>query len=160
MSTLIDELLESMEVSFRTGRSWHLSLLASVEGVSAAQAAWRPAPERNSIWKIVDHVSLWKEDMTNRLAGRPRRSASFDAGDWAAPPSPTEEHWRAALRRLVDAHAGLARELARHADADLSVPAPGYDRPLIADVRGVIAHDAYHAGQICYVRALQGISPR
>jgi uncharacterized damage-inducible protein DinB len=160
MKTLIEELLAAMEVSFRTGRSWHLSLLACVEGVSAAQAAWTPAHDRNSIWKIVEHVALWKEDMTNRLTGRLRRPASFDAGDWAAPPEPADEHWRAALRRLEEAHASMRQALARHDDEDLGVPAPGYDRPLIADVRGVIAHDSYHAGQICYVRALQGIPAR
>jgi len=160
VSALVDELLAAMETSFRAGRSWHLSLLASVDGVSADQAAWSPAHDRNSIWKIVEHVSLWKEDVTNRLAGRPRRPESVDAGDWAPPPAPTEERWRAALRRLADAHAALAQELRRHTDAGLRDPAPGYDRPLIADVRGVIAHDSYHAGQICYVRALQGIPAR
>jgi len=58
MSPLIDELLGAMEVSYRTGRRWHLSLLASVEGVSAEQAVWTPAQGRNSIWKIVDEASF------------------------------------------------------------------------------------------------------
>jgi uncharacterized damage-inducible protein DinB len=160
MSVVVDELLAALDASFRTEDRWYPSVLVSLEGVSAAQAAWTPAGGRNSIWKITEHVALWKEDMANRLRGGPRRPASFDAGDWTAPSEPTEERWRAVRRRLEEAHAAMRGALARHADADLGRPAPGYDRPLIEDVRGAIAHDSYHAGQIRYVRALQGIPGR
>jgi len=42
-------------------------------------------------------------------------------------------------------------------DGDLRAPGPGSSEPRLATVTGLIAHDSYHCGQICYLRALQGV---
>jgi uncharacterized damage-inducible protein DinB len=157
MGPVVERLLADMDAVFCED-GWHVSLLDAVEDLTAAQAAWTPAPQRNSIWKIVDHLSLWKEDVARRIAGQPRRPAGWDEEhDWQEVPDATAAAWQASLRRLRDAHARLRGELARRSDADLEAPPPGYEAPLSAAVRGVIAHDSYHCGQICYIRALQGI---
>lgn len=161
MGTVVDRLLADMDVVFceeDTPTFWHVTLMDSIKDLAAGQAAWTPSAQRNSIWKIVDHVSLWKEDVTRRLASRPPRPEGWaQAADWRDIAEPTEANWRSAVRRLVDAHARLRAGLAERSDEDLSVPPAGDDRPLYTSVQGVIVHDSYHCGQICYLRALQGV---
>lgn len=59
-------------MDFVFGQEGHVSLWDSVRDLTAAQAAWTPAPARNSIWQIVDHVALWKDDGARRISGEPR----------------------------------------------------------------------------------------
>jgi len=128
---------------------WHVSLWDSVKDLTAAQAVWAPAPSRNSIWQIVDHVALWKDDGARRISGQPRRPSGWHRGvDWRPIPVVTENAWRGSLQELRDAHARVTAALGEHGDADLET------------IRGLIAHDSYHGGQICYLRALQGIPVR
>ena len=68
--------------------------------------------------------------------------------DWRPIPVVTENAWRGSLQELRDAHARVTAALGEHGDADLET------------IRGLIAHDSYHGGQICYLRALQGIPVR
>jgi hypothetical protein len=84
---------------------WHVSLRDAVAGVAALQAAWAPAPRRNSIWMIVEHLALWKEEGARRLRGAPARPAGWaEEHDWRALAATSDAGWQAALRRLEDAH--------------------------------------------------------
>ncbi len=137
---------------------WHVSLLDSVKGVTARQAAWAPAPERNSIWRIVEHVALWKEEGARRILGEtPRQAAWAKEHDWRPIGEVSEARWQGAVRRLIQAHAAVKAAMAERSDADLQTSPAGSAAPLAATTRGLILHDSYHCGQICYLRALQGI---
>ena len=157
MRTMVADLIAWLDHTF-SQEGWHVSLLASVQDLTAAQAAWVPAPERNSIWRIVDHVALWKEEGARRLAGQPPRPPGWSkAHDWLPLDQVSEERWQAAVQRLTRAHGAVRASLAAVSDGDLRAPAPGSSEPRLATVRGLIAHDSYHCGQICYLRALQGV---
>jgi uncharacterized damage-inducible protein DinB len=137
---------------------WHVSLLDSVKDLTAAQAAWSPSPGRNSIWKIVEHVALWKEEEARRLGGEPPRSAGWaKEHDWPDTSEATEAKWQQAFRRLTEAHRTLRLAVATIPDVRLDVAAPGSAASIAARTGGLILHDSYHCGQICYLRALQSI---
>ena len=156
MGVVADLLLQWMDHAFEQD-GWHVSLLDSVRDVTAAQAAWVPAPKRNSIWKIVEHVALWKEEGARRLLAQPARPAGWaKERDWREIGQVSEDRWQAAIDRLRDAHAAVRAALANRSEKDLEARAPGSSRPISGTVRGVILHDSYHCGQICYLRALQG----
>ena len=157
MRTMVDDLIAWLDHTF-SQEGWHVSLLASVQDLTAAQAAWVPAPERNSIWRIVDHVSLWKEEGARRMAGQPPRPSGWaKAHDWPPLDQVSEERWQAAVQRLTRAHGAVRASLGAMSDGDLRAPGPGSSEPRLATVSGLIAHDSYHCGQICYLRALQGV---
>ena len=46
---------------FRGPNGNYASVLETLDGVTATQASWKPAPGRNSIWQIVNHLSETKE---------------------------------------------------------------------------------------------------
>ncbi|HYM69828.1 MAG TPA: DinB family protein [bacterium] len=156
MATRIDLLLRGIDEVFNVS-GWQIALRAAVD-VTAAQAAWSPGPGRNSIWKIVNHLSLWMEDVADSMAGIAPKPKGWAAGvDFREIGSVTDEAWRASVERLAAAHGRLKAELAKRSDADLDAPAPGRSAALSSTILGLIAHDGYHCGQICYIRALQGI---
>ncbi len=156
MGTAIDRILQLWKETFEE-EGWHVPVLAALDGLTAPQAAWKPSPERHSVWQIADHLAFWKEYLLRRLRGAPRRPTGWAKGlDWRAIPEVTEAAWTAAVQRLVDAQAALKAELGLRTDEDLEKPLPDSPFPLYS-IQTMVIHDAYHCGQICYIRALQGI---
>ena len=68
MRTAVERILETWEYVFER-QGAHPPLLVSLQGLTAAQAAWKPSPDRNSVWEIINHIALWKEYFASRLAG-------------------------------------------------------------------------------------------
>src|SRR5512142_143685 len=70
--------------------AWHgPNLKGSLRGVTAAQAAWRPAPGRHNIWEIVVHAAYWKYAVRRRLTGDERGSFPEKGSNWFERPGPS-----------------------------------------------------------------------
>lgn len=124
---------------------WAASWRKAVEGLTAEQAAWAPAPGRHSIWQIVNHLIFWREYTLDLLAGKPKPSPQDrDRLNFLAPERVTEQAWAQTRERLADSQRRI-----REALADEKTP---LDR-----LPYHIPHDAYHVGQIMYLRAMQGL---
>lgn len=152
----IDLLIALLDEAFDR-KAWHgPNLLGSLRGLSAEQALWRPAPGRHNVWEIAVHCAYWKSIVRRGLdpdaaAERFPRSPR----DWPDLPDPADEGaWRADLKLLKDEHRRLRAAAEALTPAALHVPAPGQKRPRILRLRGIAAHDVYHAGQIRLLRRL------
>ena len=127
--------------------TWTASWTKALDGLTPEQAAWRPAPGRHSIWQNVQHVTFWRNVTLDMLAGRPRPSdADTDARQFALPAEPSTAAWADARGRLAQSHQRLLEAIQ---DERNSLERPRYH----------LAHDAYHLGQIMYIRALQNLPP-
>jgi hypothetical protein len=69
MLTIQDLLVNQLEYTFEK-EGWQPPLWLAVQGLTAEQAAWKPSPERHSIWQIVRHVVCWKRGVLQEWAGR------------------------------------------------------------------------------------------
>ncbi len=149
---LVDLLTEVFEEE-----TWQAPLTASLEGLTAKQAAWKPERVTNSIWMIVNHLSLWKEYHVARLAGEPPRPSGWaEKLDWHEIRDTGEPAWRAAVERLRMAQKRLVAGLETRTDEDLARPVSGGKSPLYK-IQSMGPHDAYHCGQIRLLRAMQGV---
>jgi uncharacterized damage-inducible protein DinB len=137
-------------------RSWHgPNLRGSLRGMRVAQAAWRPARGRHNAWELAVHAAYWKYAALRRLTGERRGSFARAGSNWlAAPTPPTEDAWRKDLALLADCHRRLRAAVAELQDADLDRRAPGGQETIGRLLRGVAAHDLYHAGQIQLLKRL------
>jgi hypothetical protein len=139
-------------------RSWHgTNLRGALRGLTAARAAWRPAPGRHNVWEIALHAACWKYAVWRRLTGEKRGSFPLAGSDWWHRPEgeASEEAWRADVALLVEQHRQLRAVFARLKPGDLAKRAPAGRRVTIAAVvRGVAAHDLYHAAQIQMIKRL------
>jgi uncharacterized damage-inducible protein DinB len=137
-------------------RSWHgTNLRGSLRGMSADDAAWRPSRGRHSVWEVAVHAAYWKYAAWRGLAGEKRGSFPRRGSNWfPAPVPPTEELWRADKTLLGECHRRLREAVAGLTDADLDRRAARGKETIGRLVRGVVAHDLYHAGQIQLLKRL------
>jgi hypothetical protein len=133
-------------------KTWHgPNLRQSLKGVSAKQAAWRPAPGRHNIWELALHAAYWKYAVRRRIAGGKRGSFVLKGSNFFPRPEEgqaTEAAWRSDLALLEKEHQAL--ELAMR--GVLKTPRL---KKLLPALYGVALHDIYHAGQIRLLRRLQ-----
>lgn len=141
-----ESLVKWWDEAWKTGL-WAAAWSKAVDGLTPQQAAWKPAAGRNCIWQMVNHMLFWREENLRRLAGEPGTADDEKARlNFLAPAEVTEAAWRAARERFAATHARLSK-----AFADPRTP--------LEQVSYLLPHDAYHVGQIMYVRALQGLPP-
>jgi hypothetical protein len=140
------QLLELWDESWSEG-IWFGSWTKALDGVTAAQAAWRPQPGLHSIGQLVGHVVFWREYTLAKLGGQPNLPADEVARrNFPDDAAASEDAWRATRERLATSHRHV-----RDALANESIP---LDR-----LRYHLAHDANHLGQILYLRRMQGLDP-
>ena len=151
----VRSLLEQIDEAFDR-QSWHgTNLRGSLRGLTADQALWRPAPRRHNAWEIAVHAAYWKYAAWRRLTGEKRGAFPRKGSNWFPSPAPASEKlWRDDLTLLGESHRRLRAAVARLTDADLRRRAPGGKETVGRLVRGVAAHDLYHAGQIQLLKRL------
>jgi uncharacterized damage-inducible protein DinB len=129
---------------------WAASWKASLEGLTPAQAAWRPQGvhgNRHSIWQLVLHMVFWRESWLRRAATGQKPSKEELAGlNFPEIADASELAWNAARARFADTQEKMARALAETGpEGDILV----YFLP----------HDCYHFGQVNMLRGMQGLPP-
>jgi hypothetical protein len=152
----IGQLLALLDEAFER-RAWHgPNLRGSLRGVSAREAAWRPAPGRHNIWEVALHAAYWKYAVSRRLRGEKRGSFILKGSNWFRRPEgpPDEQAWRGDVALLVAEHRRLRAIVADLRAADLGATLLGSVHTRAATVRGIAAHDLYHAGQIQLLKRL------
>ena len=138
-------------------RSWHgTNLRGALRGVSIAEAAWRPAFGRHNIWELVVHSAYWKYDIRRRLSGAKGRAFAIEGSNfWSRPLDGTMKEWKTDLALLDAEHRALREAVATFPPKRWTQKAPGKPFNFEGLVRGVAAHDLYHAGQIQLLKRLQ-----
>lgn len=154
-------LVEQLDRVFR-GDPWYgPSVRAVLADVTAGEARSRPLPAAHSIWELVLHMTGWKDEVRQRLAGVPAGNPA--AGDWPAVPD-GEVHWSTAVAALEATHDKLLAALRAVADEVLEGPVVDQRDPALGTgltqwqtLRGILQHDVYHLGQISLLkRAIRG----
>jgi hypothetical protein len=140
-----DLLLMGLEYAYLHS-DWTCPLREAMDGLTAEQAGWRPGPGEMGVWDIVLHLTVWNDNIVERiesgLSVRPKEGA------W--PPLPDEK----GESQWEDAKAGLWRSIASLTELVETVPfervrASPYGFP---DLLCRFTHIAYHIGQITKIR--------
>lgn len=100
---------------------------------------------------------FWREYVLARL--RNESLPDVAARNWTEPPSTGEGAWQADLQGYRDLHVRLMDEVRLLTEQRLMTELGRRDLRFYHLVVGLLGHDSYHAGQIAYVRALQGLPP-
>jgi hypothetical protein len=154
--TMTELLLASIDEAYDK-RSWHgTNLRGSLRGVTVEQAAFRAQPGSHNIWELAVHAAYWKNDIRRRLAGDESPRFALEGSDfWVRPVTGTEAEWKADLALLQDEHKHLRAAVESFPSSRWTRKAPGKPFNFEGLVRGVAAHDLYHAGQIQLLKRLQ-----
>lgn len=151
MTSQADRLAEQLELALH-GTAWHgPSVLELLAGVSATDAAGRPAAGAHSIWELLLHIGSDHALAARLLAGDGRPLASHEA--WPACPEPTDDNWRQAVADFSLTGEQLLQSIRGFSDDRLHDPLVE-DDPDTAYVlfSGITQHHLYHAGQIALLK--------
>jgi DinB family protein len=133
-------------------KTWHgPNLRQSLKGVTAKQAAWRPAPDRHNIWELTLHTAYWKYAVRRRLEGGKRGSFVLEGSNFFARPEKgktNEAAWRADRALLENEHRAMVQTISKVLQSSVT-------QKQVSMIYGVAFHDIYHAGQIRLLRRLQ-----
>ena len=138
--------------------------IKAMSGVEAEEAMRRPGPVSNPLLWLAGHVTHFRTRLVT-LVGVPREfpwGSAFDTGAKVGPASqyPKPEEIVAVWGDLSDL---LMQRLGELTEADLAVPPAQRVPSTDATLRGAIGyfslHEAYHVGQMGYVRKWLGLTP-
>ena len=134
---------------------WFVAARNAIAGVTAEQAAWKPAGADNSIHEIINHLNYYNNAYLQRFKGLDYEytladnDATFDQGEAGS--------WEAEVARF-DAIMNEWRDLLDATKKKkLREPAPPRKESKWSEIIASInAHTAHHGGQIVLLRKLQG----
>ena len=131
-------------------------MLGCLRGVDPEQAAWKPAPDRHSIWELVLHIAYWKYAVRRNLEGSGRGGFPRSPSNWPRVPEPADAAaWKRDRALLKSEHERLVAAVEGFDPRRLDEEAPGSGSYRFADlIFGVVTHDVYHVGQIQLLKRL------
>ncbi len=140
--------------------SWHgPNLCSAIRGVTAKQAAIRPAPGRRNIWEQVIHAAYWKYVVRRRLLKEKRGSFPLKGSNWFERPvkgASNDRDWQADIALLIETHRTLREAVASMSASRLHSPLSAKDKRITPArlITGIAMHDVYHAGQIGLIKRI------
>lgn len=137
------------------GPGWHgPSVQQILKDVTAQEALARPATGGACIWEIVLHMRRWQQEALHGLEGGRVRMDLTREEDWPAIEDRSEGAWEVLKSGVEHAHRELRERVKRLTPAELDNRVDA-DReyPLYALVHGIVAHEAYHGGQLGLIKS-------
>lgn len=138
------------------GPGWHgPSVQQLLKDVTAEEASTKPATGGACIWELVLHMRAWEREALNGFrGGRVRMQEMTREDDWPPLKDSSDVAWDALKAEINRAHTEMrdlvkkmpAEQLDDKVDSDM-----GY--PLYALIHGMVAHEAYHGGQIGLIKS-------
>lgn len=144
--TLKEVLLEQLHTTHDV-EDWYVPINVAVEGLTPEQAKWTDGKGNHSIGQLVNHLAFWDERGLEQFQGK--KPASYNGNNDETFNNFDSKTWAATVKRLDDVMKGWEKAVEQADDAKLKDGA--------SQIAHVGAHNAYHLGQIIYVRKLQGV---
>ena len=147
-----DRIAEPLEETFEGRAYYGPSITECLKGVDADDAARRPDANSNSIWDIVNHLTLewdYHRDLITGGAGEWIRGETT----WSETADQSAAAWSEAVAKLKDANRQLVSAIREQDDEILSKLVPELDGwTFLRSLHGTLHHGIYHSGQILMLR--------
>ncbi len=146
MPTLRSILLSQLK-STHVNEEWFVPASLALADLTPEQANWSPGGENHSVAQLATHLVFWNGRILEQLRGAKPGAFSGDNKETFTPVDATT--WPATIAKLDEILKGMEQVIETADDAKLSAMAD--------TIAHVSAHNAYHLGQILYVRKLHGV---
>ncbi|HLH04741.1 MAG TPA: DinB family protein [Bryobacteraceae bacterium] len=143
--TLRGVLLEQLHTT-HDQEDWFVPINIAVKGLTADQAKWTPGKNDHSIGQLVNHLAFWNERALQRFKGE--KAAPYNGNNDETFNSFDARSWTETTARLDRVMKAWEQAVENADEATLTKNAS-----LVAHIG---THNAYHVGQILYIRKLQG----
>lgn len=144
-ATLRSVLLHELHTT-HTEADWFVPISTAVDGLTAEQASWQPANGGHSAGQLTYHLLFWNRLNLERLSGKTK--GNFSGNNDETFEKFDNKQWADTVKQLDEVMTELEKLVESSDDKKLAEIAP--------TIGNICTHNAYHIGQIVYVRKLQG----
>ncbi len=140
-SILLEQLKTTHDV-----KDWFVPPTIAVAGLTADQANWKDSSENHSIAQLTTHLIFWNKQILDKFTGVKPDAFSGNNKETFSPVTP--ESWAATVKTLDSVLTAL-EDVVKNADEKKLAM-------IASTVAHVGTHNAYHTGQIIYIRKMKG----
>jgi len=144
-TTLKGVLLEQLRTTHNQ-KDWFVPANIAVEGLTAEQAKWTDGKGNHSVGQLANHLVFWNSQELAKFKGETPQK--FDGNNDETFNSFDSKQWDSTVKRLDEVLTSWEKAVEAADDAKVATWA--------STIAHVGAHNAYHVGQIIYIRKLQG----
>jgi uncharacterized damage-inducible protein DinB len=143
--TLKGILLESIRTTHNQ-KDWFVPVNLAVEGVTPEQAKWRDKSGNHSIGQLTNHLAFWNSEQLAKFKGE--KPPAYGGNNEETFNSFDSKTWSQTVKRLDTVLTEWEKAVEGADENKLKTWASAIEH--------IGTHNAYHTGQIIYIRRLQG----
>ena len=144
-TTLKGVLLEQLKTT-HNDKDWFVPANVAVEGLTAEQASWTDKSGNHSVGQLANHLVFWNSEQLAKFKGEPGPKFSGDNNETFN--NFDAKKWADTVKQLDDVMISWEKAVEQADDAKLA--------EWSSAIAHIGAHNAYHIGQMIYIRRLQG----
>jgi len=144
-TTLRGVLLEQLRTTHNK-QDWFVCANVAVEGLTAEQASWQDGKGNHSVGQLANHLIFWNSEALAKFKGQ--TPPKFNGNNDETFNSFDSKRWNATVQQLDQVMTDWEKAVEGADDKKLAAWA--------STIAHVGAHNAYHIGQIIFVRKEQG----
>jgi uncharacterized damage-inducible protein DinB len=144
-ATLRGILLEQLRTT-HDQKDWFVPIDVAVEGLTAEQATWKDTSGNHSVGQLTNHLLFWNARELAKFKGEAEKKFSGN-NDETFNDFDTKK-WNDTVKQLDQVMTELEKLVENVDEQKLQAWAP--------EIARIGTHNAYHVGQIVFVRRLQG----
>jgi hypothetical protein len=143
--TLKSILLDQLRTTHNE-KDWFVPANAAVEGLTAEQAAWKAGCEEHSVGQLTNHLVFWNQRTQAKFKGD--SPDKFSGNNDETFNNLDSKKWAATVQQLDQVMTEWEKAVEGADDKKLE--------SWTATIARIGTHNAYHIGQIIFIRKLQG----
>ena len=144
-TTLRSILLEQLRTTHNE-KDWFVPINVAVEGLTAEQASWKDGGGNHSVGQLTNHLLFWNRQELSKFKGEPPEK--FSGNNDETFNNFDTKKWNDTVKQLDQVMTELEKFVETADDKKLET--------LASEIAHIGTHNAYHTGQIIFVRKLQG----
>ena len=143
--TLKSILLEQLRTTHNQ-KEWFVPANTAVEGLTPEQASWTDGKGNHSVGQLANHLIFWNRQELAKFKGEPPEK--FSGNNDETFNNFDSKNWPATVQQLDEVLTAWEKAVESADEAKLN--------DWYSDIAHIGTHNAYHIGQIIYVRKEQG----
>lgn len=143
--TLKSILLEQLKTTHNV-KDWFVPPTIAIAGLTAEQANWKDETENHSIAQLTTHLIFWNKQILYKFKGLEPDKFNGDNKETFSPVD--DASWAATVQELDSVLTAIEGVVANADDEQLA--------KIASTVAHIGTHNAYHTGQIIYIRKMKG----
>ncbi|MEO8764363.1 MAG: DinB family protein [Ginsengibacter sp.] len=143
--TLRSILLEQLTTTHNI-KDWFVPPGIAIAGLTAEQANWKDNTDNHSIAQLTTHLIFWNMQLLDKFEGK--KPAAFNGNNKETFTAVNEVTWPATVQRL-DSVLTAWENIIKNSDEKKL-------RTWYSNIAHIGTHNAYHTGQIIYIRKMKG----